>query len=88
MVLKRERSDGFDDDNATFNAAVVYFDFGSGLEDVREGWRTRLEVLYSSYYKVVVFIVPLQGLYAILLEILWTGSRILPPDGFRKAPAT
>ncbi len=26
---------------------------------------------YSSYYKVVVFIVPLQGLYAILLEILW-----------------
>ena len=24
----------------------------------------------SSYYKVVVFIVPLQGLYAILLEIL------------------
>ena len=25
----------------------------------------------SSYYKVVVFIVPLQGLYAILLEILW-----------------
>ena len=26
---------------------------------------------HSSYYKVVVFIVPLQGLYAILLEILW-----------------
>ena len=26
---------------------------------------------YASYYKVVVFIVPLQGLYAILLEILW-----------------
>ena len=27
--------------------------------------------IFTSYYKVVVFIVPLQGLYAILLEMLW-----------------
>ena len=37
----------------------------------------------SSYYKVVAFIVPLQGLYAILLEILWIVSVLLPLDGFR-----
>ena len=42
----------------------------------------------SSYYKVVVFIVPLQGLYAILLEILWIGSCFLPLDGLRKATTT
>ena len=35
----------------------------------------------SSYYKVVVFIDPLQGLYAILLEILWIVFRLLPLDG-------
>ena len=43
---------------------------------------------YSSYYKVVVFIVPLQGLYAILLEILWIVLSLLPLDGFRKATTT
>jgi hypothetical protein len=43
---------------------------------------------YSSYYIVVVFIVPLQGLYAILLEILWIGFIFLPLDGLRKAPTT
>ena len=42
----------------------------------------------SSYYKVVVFIVPLQGLYAILLEILWIGSHFLPLDGLRKDTTT
>ena len=47
------------------------------------------DLLYvSSYYKVVVFIVPLQGLYAILLEILWIGSCFLPLDGLRKATTT
>lgn len=45
-------------------------------------------MIFSSYYKVVVFIVPLQGLYAILLEILWIGSFLLPLDGFGKAPTT
>ena len=33
---------------------------------------------FSSYYKVVVFIVPLQGLYAILLEMLWIVFVLLP----------
>ena len=42
----------------------------------------------SSYYIVVVFIDPLQGLYAILLEILWIGYSLLPLDGFKKAPTT
>ena len=42
----------------------------------------------SSYYKVVVFIVPLQGLYAILLEILWIVFHLLPLDGSRKATTT
>ena len=43
---------------------------------------------HSSYYKVVVFIDPLQGLYAILLEILWIVFTLLPPDGLRKATTT
>ena len=43
---------------------------------------------HSSYYKVVVFIDPLQGLYAILLEILWIVYSLLPLDGFRKATTT
>ena len=34
-----------------------------------------------SYYKVVVFIDSLQGLYAILLEILWIVYHPLPLDG-------
>ena len=42
----------------------------------------------SSYYKVVVFIDPLQGLYAILLEMLWIVFCFLPLDGFRKATIT
>ena len=42
----------------------------------------------SSYYKVVVFIDPLQGHYAILFQILWIVSQLLPPDGFRKATTT
>ena len=32
----------------------------------------------SSYYIVVVFRDPLQGLYAIMLEMLWIGSCLLP----------
>lgn len=47
-----------------------------------------LEYKISSYYKVVVFIVPLQGLYAILLEILWIVLFLLPPDGLREATTT
>ena len=45
-------------------------------------------LLLSSYYKVVVFIDPLQGLYAILLEILWIVFLLLPLDGFWKATTT
>ena len=41
-----------------------------------------LSIKCSSYYKVVVFIDPLQGLYAILLEILWIVFLLLPLDGF------
>ena len=44
--------------------------------------------LHSSYYKVVVFIDPLQGLYAIILEILWIVFTLLPLDGLRKATTT
>ena len=52
--------------------------------------RELAEELYqdTSYYKVVVFIDPLQGLYAILLEILWIVFTLLPPDGLRKATTT
>ena len=38
-------------------------------------------VIAPSYYKVVVFIDSLQGLYAILLEILWIVYHPLPLDG-------
>ena len=47
-----------------------------------------LDLLHTSYYKVVVFIDPLQGLYAILLEILWIVFTLLPLDGLRKATTT
>ena len=47
-----------------------------------------MEVFDSSYYKVVVFIDPLQGLCAILLEMLWIGGNSYRIDGFRKAPTT
>ncbi len=33
--------------------------------------------MYSSYYIVVVFIVPLQGLYVILPKILWIVYQLL-----------
>ena len=36
----------------------------------------------SLYYRVVVIRVPLQGLYAILLEILWISISFLPQDGY------
>ena len=48
----------------------------------------RFKILCSSYYKVVLFIDPLQGLYAILLEILWIVCILLPLDRFRKATTT
>ena len=48
----------------------------------------RYHISKSSYYKVVVFIDPLQGLYAILLEILWIVSFLLPLDGLEKATTT
>lgn len=41
------------------------------LYDAACSMPSNIASLISSYYKVVVFIVPLQGLYAILLEILW-----------------
>ena len=47
-----------------------------------------MHLFHSSYYKVVVFIDPLQGLYAILLEILWIVFTLLPLDGLRKATTT
>ena len=39
-------------------------------------------LLFSLYYRVVVIRVPLQGLYAILLEILWISISFLPQDGY------
>lgn len=48
----------------------------------------RVKSTLSSYYKVVVFIDPLQGLYAILLEILWIVLFLLPLDGLREATTT
>ncbi len=47
-----------------------------------------MEQPFSSYYKVVVFIDPLQGLYAILLELLWIVYVLLPLDGFGKHTTT
>ena len=44
--------------------------------------------LYSSYYKVVVIRVPLQGQNATIDKVLWIGLNLLPQDGFRKAPTT
>ena len=52
------------------------------LEALRQCELKNDALLYSSYYKVVVFIDPLQGLYAILLEILWIVFLLLPLDGF------
>jgi hypothetical protein len=40
----------------------------------------------SSYYKVVVIRVPLQGQNATIDKVLWIGLNLLPQDGFRKAP--
>jgi len=42
----------------------------------------------SSYYKVVVIKVPLQGQNATIDKVLWIGLNLLPQDGFRKAPTT
>ena len=43
---------------------------------------------YSSYYKVVVIRVPLQGQNATIDKVLWIGLNLLPQDGFGKAPTT
>lgn len=43
-------------------------------------------LFYSSYYKVVVIRVPLQGQNATIDKVLWIGLNLLPQDGFRKAP--
>ena len=40
----------------------------------------------TSYYKVVVIRVPLQGQNATIDKVLWIGLNLLPQDGFRKAP--
>ena len=42
----------------------------------------------SSYYKVVVIKVPLQGQNATIDKVLWIGLNLLPQDGFGKAPTT
>ena len=42
----------------------------------------------SSYYKVVVIKVPLQGQNATMDKVLWIGLNLLPQDGLRKAPTT
>ena len=47
-----------------------------------EGFKT------SSYYKVVVIRVPLQGQNATIDKVLWIGLNLLPQDGFGKAPTT
>ena len=44
--------------------------------------------LATSYYKVVVIKVPLQGQNATIDKVLWIGLNLLPQDGFRKAPTT
>ena len=44
--------------------------------------------LTSSYYKVVVIKVPLQGQNATIDKVLWIGLNLLPQDGLRKAPTT
>lgn len=45
-------------------------------------------VQLSSYYKVVVIRVPLQGQNATIDKVLWIGLNLLPQDGFGKAPTT
>jgi hypothetical protein len=45
-------------------------------------------LLTSSYYKVVVIKVPLQGQNATIDKVLWIGLNLLPQDGFGKAPTT
>ena len=47
-----------------------------------------LMVITSSYYKVVVIRVPLQGQNATIDKVLWIGLNLLPQDGFGKAPTT
>jgi hypothetical protein len=42
----------------------------------------------TSYYKVVVIRVPLQGQNATIDKVLWIGLNLLPQDGFGKAPTT
>lgn len=42
----------------------------------------------TSYYKVVVIKVPLQGQNATIDKVLWIGLNLLPQDGFGKAPTT
>ena len=42
----------------------------------------------SSYYKVVVIRVLLQGQNATIDKVLWIGLNLLPQDGFGKAPTT
>lgn len=45
-------------------------------------------IYLSSYYKVVVIKVPLQGQNATIDKVLWIGLNLLPQDGFGKAPTT
>ena len=59
----------------------------SSKMDAYGAWSAE-KIWHSSYYKVVVFIDPLQGLYAIILEILWIVFTLLPLDGLRKATTT
>jgi len=52
------------------------------------GRYTFFQVSASSYYKVVVIRVPLQGQNATIDKVLWIGLNLLPQDGFGKAPTT
>ena len=51
------------------------------IQNNREGFDSLYEKI-CLYYRVVVIRVPLQGLYAILLEILWISISFLPQDGY------
>ena len=66
------------------------FDLASKLNRFRPKRTTLIFVLRSmtSYYKVVVIKVPLQGQNATIDKVLWIGLNLLPQDGFGKAPTT
>ena len=66
-------------DYAGYETAASMYGGGAALGYIVIG-------LLSSYYKVVVIRVPLQGQNATIDKVLWIGLNLLPQDGFRKAP--